>query len=580
MNTWTQAFDNRSDLQQYSENAIGLFALALRFGIDDLATVAANSITDGSDDKKCDIIHVDKDEQIAVIAQCYLSSKNKLSAPSNKASDLNTAVSWLLQRPTSELPERIRPAAIELRECIIDGSINEIHVWYVHNLSESENVCQELVTVEHTADSILRNHFPGKKVAVLAQEVGTAKLEEWYKDTQSPILVSDKIEFPISDGYEVKGGKWTAFVTSMPGRLLHKLYKKHQAKLFSANVRDYLGSRRSDANINNGIKSSALDKPEDFWVYNNGLTILVHSFSAPESRNKRNLSISGMSIVNGAQTTGAIGSLSKRPSEELMVPVRFVVTTDAETIFDIIQYNNSQNKVTASDFRSRDKIQRRLRDEVAQIPRTEYEGGRRGGSSDVIRRNVNLIPSYTVGQALAAVQLDPEVAYNQKSAIWASDSLYSKYFTDDITGAHLVFAYSLLRAVEARKNHLIQKSKNDSSLTDAEERELQYFRQRGATFLLVAAIAGSLETLLGRRIVRLTKASFGPKITPVDALRIWEPIVAVCASFCPQLEDAFADGLKNKDRIRKALMTFQSLIQATAGANVTTFKHFATKITI
>lgn len=580
MSTWSQAFDNRKDLQQYGDNALGLFALALRFNVDDLATVAANSITDGSDDKKCDIIHVDKDEQIAVIAQCYLSSKTKRSAPSNKASDLNTALSWLLQRPIDELPLKLRPAAVELRACIMDNSINEIHVWYVHNLPESENVKQELVTVEHTADSILRQRFPGKKVSASAQEVGVEKLDEWYNDTQSPILVSEKIDFLIPDGFEVRGDKWKAFVTVMPGRLLHRLYKRHAAKLFSANVRDYLGSRRSDANINNGIKRSAMDTPEDFWVYNNGLTILVHSYDLPSPRKSGRLSITGMSIVNGAQTTGALGSMSKAPIAGLMVPVRFVVTTDADTVFDIIQFNNSQNKVTASDFRSRDKIQKRLRDEVAQIPRAQYEGGRRGGASDIVRRNANLLPSYTVGQALAALQADPDVAYNRKSDIWASDALYSKYFTDEVTGAHLVFAYSLLRAVESRKALLIGKSNADGGVTDAEEKELQYFRQRGSTFLLVSAIAASMETIMGRKLIRLAKVSFGSKLAPIEAERIWTPIVSVCTSFCPQLEEAFADGLKNKEKIRKALTTFQSLVQATSTANSPTFKVFSAKVKV
>jgi hypothetical protein len=263
-----------------------------------------------------------------------------------------------------------------------------------------------------------------------------------------------------------------------------------------------------------------------------------------------------------------------------MVPVRFVVTTDADTVFDIIQFNNSQNRVTASDFRSRDKIQKRLRDEVALIPRAQYEGGRRGGASDVIRRNANLLPSYTVGQALAAVQLDPDVAYNQKSDIWASDGLYSKYFTDDVTGAHLVFAYSLLRSVESRKAQLIFKLKSDVGVTDAEAKELQYFRQRGSTFLLVSAIAASIETIMKRKLARLAKASFGSRVPPVDAERIWAPIVSVCTSFCPQLEEAFADGLKNKEKIRRALTTFQSLVQATSTANHATFKAFAAKVKV
>jgi hypothetical protein len=578
MITWSQAFESRSDLKQYGDNALGLFALALRFGFDDLDTLAANAITDGSDDKKCDIIHVDKDEGIAVVSQCYSSIKLRASAPANKASDLNTAVSWLLQRPPEELPDRLRPAAIEIRQAVIEGTIDELHFWYVHNLPESENVRQELVTVEKTAESILHNHFPGKKVVVRVNEVGQNKLEEWYNDTQSPILVSDPFTIAIPQGFEISGMNWKAFVTAVPGAFIHRAYKKYGTKLFSANVRDYLGSRRSDANINNGIKRSAQETPADFWVFNNGLTILVHSYEREKRKNGTVLRVKGMSIVNGAQTTGAIGSLSRAPSKELTIPARFVITTDTDTVFDIIQYNNSQNKVTASDFRSRDKIQRRLKEEIAAIPNAQYQGGRRGGTSDVIRRNPEVLPSYTVGQALAALQLDADVAYNQKSNIWASDTLYSKYFNDDTTGTHMVFAYSLLRAVEARKARLIAKSKSGTLLTDPENKELQYFRQRGSTFLLTSAIASCLETIVGKRIGKICKASFSHKCSPADAERVWEPVVAICSSFCPQLEQAFADGLKNKERIRNVLETFQSLVQATAQVNQPTFKTFASKV--
>ncbi|MBR0847428.1 AIPR family protein [Bradyrhizobium diazoefficiens] len=60
----------------------------------------------------------------------------------------------------------------------------------------------------------------------------------------------------------------------------------------------------------------------------------------------------GISIVNGAQTTGAIGSLTKTPNKQLMVPIRFIWTTSKSRVQDIIRYNNSQNKISASDFRS------------------------------------------------------------------------------------------------------------------------------------------------------------------------------------------------------------------------------------
>jgi hypothetical protein len=89
MNNWKEAFASRTDLNGYGDNALGLFALALRFGIEDLETTATDSITDGSDDKKCDIVHVNTDEEYAVIAQCYMARKEKKSASVNKASDLN-----------------------------------------------------------------------------------------------------------------------------------------------------------------------------------------------------------------------------------------------------------------------------------------------------------------------------------------------------------------------------------------------------------------------------------------------------------------------------------------------------------
>jgi hypothetical protein len=127
-------------------------------------------------------------------------------------------------------------------------------------------------------------------------------------------------------------------------------------KRLSVNVRDYLGSKSSDSNINNGIKKTAEREPHNFWAYNNGLTILVNSYTTPRKGKKGGLkfSFSGMSIVNGAQTTGAVSSLEKAPLKAAKVAVRLIQTETPDIVYDIIRYNNSQNKVTASDFRSTD----------------------------------------------------------------------------------------------------------------------------------------------------------------------------------------------------------------------------------
>ena len=65
------AFLGRSDLAPYAENARLLFALQLRFDIDDVQSVGENSIVDGADDKGCDLVFVDRSRGTIIVAQGY-----------------------------------------------------------------------------------------------------------------------------------------------------------------------------------------------------------------------------------------------------------------------------------------------------------------------------------------------------------------------------------------------------------------------------------------------------------------------------------------------------------------------------
>jgi hypothetical protein len=579
---WLAAYKARSDLEQFGDNAIGLFALALRFNIEDIASVGSESITDGSDDKKCDLIYIDIDQKRAIVAQCYMSAREKGEAPANKASDLNTAANWLLLADSETLPERIKFSAIELRKGLANGDIERLSFWYVHNLPESKNVANELKTLEHTVKAACKSAFSERKIVVNAVEVGVSQFEIWYSDTQSPILVTDTYKISIEDGFEVKGDDWHAYVTAFPLQFLRSQYSKHGTKLFSANVRDYLGSISSDANINNGIKKTAETEPENFWPYNNGLTILVNSFhSQTPASGKKRLIFSGMSIVNGAQTTGALATLIKAPPATAKVAVRMIKTENQEILYNIIRYNNSQNKVAAADFRSTDQIQKRLRKEMGHIPAADYDGGRRGGPTDAIKRRPNLLASSTVGQALAALHGDATVAYNQKSDIWIDDGLYSRYFNEQTTASHIVFCHSLLRAIEAKKVALINKSKTvESEMTESETRQLSFFRRRGATFLLVTAIAYSLEPILGKKIPNLFRLSFGIKISPLRAQQIWAEIVDAYVPLCSNLEEAFTTGLQNQEKLKSAVTKFASLVEVMAGNMKVLHKKFSNTIII
>lgn len=579
--TFDSALAGRTDLTQYGSNARLLFALEIRTDIEDIHSVAATALTDGSDDKKCDLIYVSRDDGLLIVGQGYenrASSNRPTEASSNKADDLNTAATWLLSRHIDDLPARIKSAAQDVRSALSSGEIRTIQFWYVHNLPESQNVRQALRTVEETVKNNVRQSFPEIDVEeISALEIGQERLEDWYRAIESPILVNDELEIDIPGGYQLQGSNWSAFVTAVPARRLRELHQTYKSNLFSANIRDYLGSRQSDKNINNGIKRTAQTQPQEFWVFNNGITALVHSFTHQPSDGK--LIINGLSVVNGAQTTGALGTLDNQPSSNAMVPARFVMCDDRQTITDIIRYNNSQNSIKAADFRSNDSIQQRLREEFQSIPGATYSGGRRGSPNATIDRDPYRLPAETCAQSLLAFHGDPVTAYYRRTRIWEVDSLYSRCFNDDVTALHAVFVYSLVKAIEALKTRLVDQQSEFGVLPEDMEAQLTFLRKRGSIFVLTNAISKSLEVILNRSLPNKFRVSFAANKSPDQGKAIWGPIIDATMPFSLQLNSAVDPTLSNNN-VSSATELFARSVRSVAAINAPIYQGFAQEIRI
>jgi AIPR protein len=570
------AFTSRRDLDAYGDNALLLFALALRWRLDDIRATAAQSLTDGSDDKKCDLVYIDEERRVAVIGQSYQSRVNRDAAPANKASDLNTAASWLLARDITHLPLRIRPAAEELRAALNSGLIDTLEFWYVHNLPESQNVKDELNTVVVTARSHLANLNPGTSYPdISAIEVGISTLDSWYLAHSAHILITDRLEVEVPGGYQLTSSHWKAFSTAVPASWLFKLYHQYGTQLFSANLRDYLGSRDSDTNINNGIKASTTENPQNLWAYNNGITALVNDFNFITDRSEQKLVIDGISIVNGAQTTGAIASVSQQPNSSAMVQTRFIVSSNQDVIQGIVRYNNSQNKIAPADFRSTDAVQERLRQEFSSYPDIVYLGGRRGGAEDAIRRAPEALSSDTVAQALAAFHGQPRIAYHRKAEIWIRDDLYSQLFKDDTHAEHIIFVYTLHLAVSNYRLTIMDKERRSEALTGPEEEALEFLRIRGAFHILMAAIGASMEIILTRAITNTFLLKFA-SISDVETMAAsWLQAVEASVAFRDSLRPALGNRLLNRAEVDDGIRVFKSLMEATRQGNRIVYERFA-----
>jgi hypothetical protein len=556
-----------------------LFALQLSLDLEDIHSVAATALTNGSDDKSCDVVYIDRDSRSMVLAQGYEASNvNQVQAPLTKATSLHQAVNWLFGA-TSEngVPQRLRSAWRELNEALADGAIENVEIWFVHNLPENRQIDEELQAVATAAYRIIAARYRVDDLSVTGIEIGRKALSDRYEGSRTPILVGEDFTIPVSGAFEESGENWSALCASIPAVWLRSQFSQHKERLFSANIRGYLGSTRSQSNINNGIQATARENPGRFWAYNNGITALVHSFdySGGES-----VKITGIAIVNGAQTTGALGSTDGERMEDIRILARFIKCDDAETVRDIIRFNNRQNPTQASDFRSNDRVQSRLVKDFESLGVVGYNGGRRGGAEDVIRRpGENQLAATVAAQALAAFHSRPDVAYHEKGQIWEQDAIYSSVFPERVSARHILFVYSLLRALEQSKTAL--SSLPGGAQTRRDQELAKWFGMRGSTFLAVAAIGASIESVLDLPVSDRYNLEFTKNLSIPKAIETWGPVVTSLLSLAPnQLSSPLssAGGLRNRAAVDAAIDTYRAVVAATSEVNKPIYADFAGKV--
>ncbi len=528
------AFDADTEIRNYKPNDLSVFALSLYLRLDDVEAFAADAITEGGDDKKTDICFIDLPEKRAIIAQSYFSQVwGKSEAPANKASDLNTSIAWLLSASESNIPRNLKTKAMELRKAIANNEINRIEILYIHNCFESDNVEKELKTVvdsaRDSASSLLKQSE--SPLVVSYKEYGLGEIEELYRSRDSEILVEEWIEVPLEEGKYLteSGSEWNAILATVPGEWIKGLHRIHRDRLFSANFRDYMGMTNRKRNINFGIKQTAENEPVNFWVYNNGITALTHEIKFEE-----NIQIRGISIINGAQTSGALSESSDQNGGSTKVLIRIVQCKSKDLIDKIIRYNNTQNEIKPTDRRSNDKIQNRLKADFSAY-----------GINYVPRRSAtrtpkNAITSSAVGAALCAFHGDPQTSYRDPTSIFNDDNTYERVFSDRLTVEHAFLLRSLSSAMDILKSDLKSKVGNKTA-TGLEEQQYDILKYSFFKHFLFYVIGFIAEEVMKSRISDLYQWKSKSDLISPENVSLTHSWLNVLNALLPQMSALMED---------------------------------------
>lgn len=165
---------------------------------------------------------------------------------------------------------------------------------------------------------------------------------------------------------EPPGAGYRCFLTIVPGELLIALYRKFGPKLLERNVRSFLQLR---GGVNQKIRKTILEEPENFLAYNNGLSVTA---SGVRTRSIGNdivelVAAEDFQIVNGGQTTGSLfRAVSKDNADPSAIRVQVKITevlpsgNADEFAPRISQYSNAQNKINMADFSSNNPFHRKI----------------------------------------------------------------------------------------------------------------------------------------------------------------------------------------------------------------------------
>ncbi len=233
-----------------------------------------------------------------------------------------------------------------------------------------------------------------------------------------------------------------ALITPVPASQIAEWPGIPDRTLFDLNVRFGLGLNRVRRSLDQALQDDIT--AEQFIAYHNGITAVCSDFRVTDS----GVSISGLSVVNGAQTVVAVHANRERLAPGLRVLFKLVkADPDSELATNIAIRSNTQNPVTSRNLRALEEVQVRLQ---ADLSKLGYVYARRPSDQLVSGR---VIKNDDVAQLLCSIYVrKPAIAVKRQMLF--DNQMYSEIFPSDLDPARVIFAHLIRKEVDAHKRHV------------------------------------------------------------------------------------------------------------------------------
>lgn len=435
-----------------------------------IATIddAANSVVDGFDDNGIDAIYFDTASKNLWLVQSKWIETGNGGIDNGDIEKFIRGIKTLIDTKFERFNSKVKKREQEILSALLDATVKiQILIAYTGKKLSSHN--------ETSISDLLEE---------LNDDSDLVRFNDFNIDKAHKGLVVGLNSEPINEDIIISNWGYTedplkSYYGQINGSALGELWLKYGRRLFTENIRSFLGT----SDVNDKIVETVANEPQNFFFFNNGITILCDSIiKKPISGSDRNLGAfecKGLSIVNGAQTLGSIGILSEKSEVDLgkiKVFIKFISLEGTPEGFGqrITIATNTQNKVDRKDFVSLNAEQERIKIDL-KLEEIDYHYKR---SDEKINPDNSNYLLEEVTFSLAALWPDVSLTTTVKKSsgkLW--EDVQSKPYTDLFNSS--VSARRIIKAVRIYRT-VADKLRTLSLSTDGRKRSLYLY---GNTFV-------------------------------------------------------------------------------------------------
>lgn len=346
---------------KFYTRSLAALVIVMQCGIE--YDVAVQSVTDGYHDMGIDAVYNDTTQKKLILVQSKWRKDGNGSISQEEASTFAEGVKRLLNFDFSGCNAKLAAKQQEITAAIRDMDY-QIEMIFCHTGTQDMN---DYALRPFAALLGQVNENDSTDLLVFVE----TKLQDIYEylangQNSNSIVLDDvlltnwgSVESPLK-----------AYYGTIPVTAIGAWYNQYGNRLFAKNIRYYKGSTEVNQGINDVLKT----QPDKFFYYNNGIKILCQKITKKAaystSREIGLFALEGVSLVNGAQTTGVIGAVCAEDPEAVASARIFVQMIDLGDSEDtqatqITKLSNTQNRIDGKDFVSLDPQQDRLRMELS-----------------------------------------------------------------------------------------------------------------------------------------------------------------------------------------------------------------------